>query len=392
VSSKRPSDTGFPALRDIHLVLFMTEGMSLAAWDQVGMFDRETALYRRLRPHLAGITIVSYGDGQERAYRDRLLGIRIICNRGLSAERYRAWLRRHLPSRWHQPVIVKTNQTAGADLARQVAAGAGGWFIARCGYWLSDFMAREHGEDSSQAEQARALERRSYGTASRCIVTTAQAREALLAMDVPTGRINILPNYVDTDLFVPATMPSPVHPPRIVFIGRLAPQKNPDVVVKAARMTGMGLDMVGDGILKEGLRRLALDHPVIFHGNLPHRMLPDLIRDAFCFVLPSSYEGHPKALLEAMACGVPIVAARRPGIDTLIQDEVTGLLVEPDAADVAAAINRLRADPVLGARLGRAARDHVCRHFSLDDYLGKELAIYQDMITSAPRLTLQEAF
>jgi len=77
------------------------------------------------------------------------------------------------------------------------------------------------------------------------------------------------------------------------------------------------------------------------------------------FVLPSQYEGTPKALLEAMACGLAVVGTNVPGIRELIQDGVNGLLCEPDVKAISEAIARLLNDAELRARLGRAARRFV---------------------------------
>lgn len=378
-------DAGIPALRDVHLVLFMTEGMSLAAWDQIGMFEREVAIYRRLRPHLRAITLVSYGGKRDLAYRDRLPGIRIVCNRGLPEKRYRHWLATRLPGCWHSPVLVKTNQTAGSDLARSAAVKAGARFIARCGYWLSDFAAQEHGHGAEQAETARRLEERSYPAADRCIVTTAAMARALRDLGVEDGRIDIVPNYVDTDLFMPQPEPSSSPGIRISFVGRLVPQKNPDLLIRAAQAAGMGADIVGDGPLMADLRTLAGSQPVTFHGNLPHGRLPAIIQDSFCFLFPSNYEGHPKALLEAMACGVPVIASRRPGLQEVIRDGETGLLVEPALEDILAAIARLRTEPGLAARLGTAARAYICDQLSLDSTVHRELSVYARTLTIPPR-------
>src|SRR3546814_20581124 len=92
--------------------------------------------------------------------------------------------------------------------------------------------------------------------------------------------------------------------------------------------------MVGDGDLRATAEREAARRGVKarLHGNLPHQNLPEMINAGRIFVLPSSYEGHPKTLLEAMACGPAVIGTDVPGIREVIDDDRPGLLCTPTAA------------------------------------------------------------
>ena len=105
--------------------------------------------------------------------------------------------------------------------------------------------------------------------------------------------------------------------------------------------------------------------------------LPAIMQDWDLFVLPSLYEGHPKALIEAMAAGLPVVGSNVIGIREIITDGENGLLAEPDADSLRAAIQRLIQDRALRQRLGRAAREHAVQHFSLDRIVELELEMLQ---------------
>src|SRR3546814_4813955 len=104
--------------------------------------------------------------------------------------------------------------------------------------------------------------------------------------------------------------------------------------------------MVGDGDLRATAEREAARRGVKarLHGNLPHQNLPEMINAGRIFVLPSSYEGHPKTLLEAMACGAAVIGTDVPGIREVIEDGRTGLLCAPTAAALRDAIERLLSD------------------------------------------------
>ncbi|MBF0439969.1 MAG: hypothetical protein HQL93_12740, partial [Magnetococcales bacterium] len=166
------------SLSSVRLTLFFTSGLSLGEWDRLGILEREVALYRALRPHLGGITFVTYGDGRDLAYRQRLQGIDVVCNRwGFSGDWYWRWLA-WMPARWKLgQVIFKSNQMPGADTPLALARRYRNPFIARCGYLHSSFIIQKQGVASVEAERALALERKVFQGADRVVVTTAEMAE-----------------------------------------------------------------------------------------------------------------------------------------------------------------------------------------------------------------------
>jgi len=208
-------------------------------------------------------------------------------------------------------------------------------------------------------------------------------------------------NGVDYELFSPSaeSHASRFGPPCILFVARVSPEKGVHVLLDAfstiqERYPAARLDLAGaveavpyefvvalsrdpkvkdlgrfyEGNYGETLRRqvspAAVDR-VRFLGNLPYSHLIQLYRNADVFVFPSVWDepfGMP--IVEAMACGVPVVATRGGGIPELVSDPDTGLLVERgDAASLAAAILRLLEDPGLRKKMGAAARARARRLF-----------------------------
>jgi glycosyltransferase involved in cell wall biosynthesis len=118
--------------------------------------------------------------------------------------------------------------------------------------------------------------------------------------------------------------------------------------------------LVGDGSeharVERAARRLGVADRVHVTGFVRHQQVPGVLASADLLVLPSLYEELGTVLIEAMQAGLPAVASRVGGIPELVQDQVTGLLVEPgDAAGLAAAIDRILADRELAGRLGANA-------------------------------------
>lgn len=368
---------------DLDLVLFFTWGVSLRTWDEVGMFEREAVIYRRLQDHGVRVSFFTYGDARDLRYASKLDGIRIICNRWGLPERWYVslifWLYRPL---WPGPTVFKSNQVRGAHVALKAARRVKKKFIARCGYLYSDFMEHQHGADSTEADGARALERQVFLGADRVVVTSTAMEHAIIQRyRVPPERIVVIPNYVDTDLFRPVSRGHHL-PSRICFVGRLDEQKNPLVLLKAIRDLDVELVIVGTGPLGGRLREEANLHglAVRFLGNVPHRQLPEIMNSAALFILPSHYEGHPKTLLEAMACGRPVIGTDVPGIRELIRHRETGYLSGTSPQQIRSAIQDLLSNKALCARMGRNAREFVLQNFALERVLELELAVLAQLV------------
>jgi glycosyltransferase involved in cell wall biosynthesis len=176
----------------------------------------------------------------------------------------------------------------------------------------------------------------------------------------------VIPNGIDLDRYAGA--PEPV-PGRVVMIGRLAPQKRPELAVEAlAQVPDAELQLVGDGPLRAEVeahaRRLGVEARVHVLGHRDD--IPALLGRASCLLLPSDYEGWPFVVMEAMAAGVPVIASSVGGIPELVEHGRTGLLVDPGRVEpVAAALGELLGDPERARAMGdegrRVARERLSR-------------------------------
>ncbi|WP_455368095.1 glycosyltransferase family 4 protein [[Eubacterium] cellulosolvens] len=176
---------------------------------------------------------------------------------------------------------------------------------------------------------------------------------------VDSRKVFVLPNWVDVAKFRPLQQVKK-EGGRIIFVGKLDPIKNIFSLVDAIKgITGARLYIAGGGPLKEVLERKLHEeaiHNVVLMGIVPHHRLPVELNRAEVFVLPSFYEEIPKALLEAMACGLPVVGTDVTGVSDVIKTGSTGLLCKTSANSLRSAIERLLADASLRSRLGSNAR------------------------------------
>ncbi|MCX8043095.1 MAG: glycosyltransferase family 4 protein [Desulfobacterota bacterium] len=375
--------------RSFHLLLFFTRGVSLQIWKRLGIFDREVALYRSLQAHGIKVSFITYGNRYEYDLAKNLPGITVLYNRWHLPP---AWYARLLPvlhSPWiRRASIIKTNQLNGALIAVRAARLWHKPCVVRCGYLWSDFAMREYGHASLQYRRAQGEEEKAFKGADRIVVTT-QTMAADIAMRMPetTSRICIIPNYVDTDIFIPD--PSAEKRYDLLFVGRLEPQKNLEALLEAVRYLNIRVAVIGTGSLQENLRARFGDCGGRLHwiGTVPHRDLPRYLHSARVFILPSHYEGHPKSLIEAMACGLPVIGADAPGIRDVVRHGDTGWLCTTDPESMRTAIVHVLGHPDLQKRLGDSARQYAVSLYSLERIAEQEIRVYHEVLHSNSKLT-----
>lgn len=358
----------------VNLVLFFTRGVSLRTWAMMGMFDREVAIYQRLMEHGFRVSFITYGDASDLPYEEKLGGIRVLCNeQALPPEQYETDLVKIHAKELEDCHVIKTNQSNGAEFALDAARLFKKPLVARCGYMWSLNWQREFGYDSPEARHARTVEENVFQAADKVVVTTEAMRtDVLHRVPQAIDRIQVIPNYVDTDLFRPYN--GPKEPNSLIFVGRVAPEKNLDALLEAVSELPVSLTLIGEGRLRPALQRRFsdLDGRVTWEGNVPNSQLPDYFNRAEIFTLLSLYEGHPKTLIEAMACGLPAIGADSPGIREIVRHSDNGYLCGTDAKAIREAIRDLLENADLRAHLGRKAREFALENYSLNRILELE--------------------
>lgn len=120
---------------------------------------------------------------------------------------------------------------------------------------------------------------------------------------------------------------------------------------------------------------------VTFKGRVPNERLPLLLNTAEAFVLPSLYEGNPKALLEAMACGLPVIATPVEGNREVVMHKVNGYLTAGTTPEtLQEAIAEVFSDGELRRKLGQAARKYTLANFSLETLIQREISVLKQLV------------
>jgi glycosyltransferase involved in cell wall biosynthesis len=212
---------------------------------------------------------------------------------------------------------------------------------------------------------------------SRYIALTDFARAKCIAGGLPAERVVVKPNFVHPD---PGAGDG--EGGYALFVGRLSPEKGVLTLLRAWERAGalLPLKVVGDGPLAEQVREAAQRNPAIeYVGRKAPAEVLALIGSALCMVCPSEwYEGFPRVVVESLARGTPIVAARIGSLADIVHDGRTGMHFEPgDSDDLVARLERLVADEGARTAMRHAARTEFLASYTADVNYEKLMEIYR---------------
>lgn len=349
-----------------------------------------TVYTRRDNPSLAarvvmqpGVEVVHVDAGPAEAVpKDELLPFMPLLAEGMAAD-------------WQQaePDIIHAHfwmsGVAALDAAERLAEAHSGRRppVVQTFHALGTVKRRHQGAQDTSPPEREQLEPWVGRTADRIIATCSDEVRELKAMAIESGTVSVAPCGVDLNLF---SATGPAEPRgrgyRVVVVGRLVPRKGVDLVIRAlARLKEDGMDdvellVVGGATGASGLAadpearrlldlavKLDVADQVVLRGQVPREQMPTILRSADAVVCAPWYEPFGIVPLEAMACGVPVVATAVGGLTDTVADRVTGLHVPPRDPDaLASALGDLLRNPYLAEHLGREGHRRVHARYSWD--------------------------
>jgi glycosyltransferase involved in cell wall biosynthesis len=189
------------------------------------------------------------------------------------------------------------------------------------------------------------------------------------------AKIIILPNWIDCDIFRQLNLKKKFD---IISIGRLCPQKNHLLLLEAVNLynienqgNSLKILIIGKGELKVPLLRYAQEKNInlTLMEVVANDEMPYILNGAVISVMPSRYEGHPKAILEAMACGIAVVCTNVEGLRDIITDGENGLLCKEDAYDLKNKFSFLLKNEDYRRKLGTKGIEYIRSHCSMHHIL-----------------------
>ena len=222
------------------------------------------------------------------------------------------------------------------------------------------------------------------------VPSRAQLEDTVRSHLLRRSNVHVVPNGIDADMFSPGDRSRARSElglgDGVVFawLGRMYPAKGVDVAVRAlAQTAGTSLLLVGDGESRGELEALAtrmgVHGRVVFAGLQPQERIPLYLRSADALVFPSVVpEAAPFTPLQAMSCGVPVIASTIGAIPEVVDEPgMNGLLVKPgDVVDLARSMTRLARDERLRLQMGAAGRDRVLAEYTIERMIERILAVY----------------
>jgi len=175
-----------------------------------------------------------------------------------------------------------------------------------------------------------------YAASAVNIAVSENMKKVMSDYQIPN--LAVIPNFVDENHFIPMLHPRVANDPiEFFFLGRMVPQKGLDIMIqslvklKTDRLVRFSLAGIGAelGAYKRLAKRLEVDHLIRWQGLLDRKEILKAYQQCDVFILPSRHEGLPVSIIEAMACGKPVIATRCGGSEELVSDK-TGMIVEPE--------------------------------------------------------------
>ena len=206
-------------------------------------------------------------------------------------------------------------------------------------------------------------------------------KEKFIKGGLPAERLRIKPNFVVDDVAIKPKLRSGG-----LFVGRLSHEKGIHVLMQAASvlMQDMSISVIGKGPLEDAAARFFKTNYLGFRE--PHEIRNHMAGAEFLVVPSIGMEAFGMVVIEAFACGTPVIASAQGGLADLIEDGVTGLLVQPgDAADLAAKIAWAKENAACMLKMGQAARKEYERKYTPERNYRLLMQIYEDAISETEK-------
>jgi glycosyltransferase involved in cell wall biosynthesis len=233
------------------------------------------------------------------------------------------------------------------------------------------------------------LEKETFRISKKITAVSLSVARELEEYGLDLSKITVVGNGVDEKTFVPLRKKKCLEK-YVLYTGILRARKGLFDLIECARhvceaRADTKFLICGTGPffrrLEEEVRKMGLQNQVVFLGHVTRKRLVQAYQNATVHVVPSHYEGLPTVLLEAMSCGIPVVATNVGGISEVISPGANGFLVPPGSPKkLAKVVLELLDDAALRDRIGRAARKTIEEHFTWDRIADKILQCYESIL------------
>lgn len=312
--------------------IFLTYGMSLKKWKKIGILDRELEIYNKLGKYNS-YSIFTYEKNDKLFLKNKKIKIINVGKYLIFKNKYLRFLNSlFIPfflGKYVKDIdILKSNQSLGSWVPAITSKIYKKKFIHRAGYDV--FQNLKDSETITFFEMfiLKYFYAILFKLSDLIILTNYFHRNSV--KNITNKKILIIPNFINTKKFFPKKIKK--YNKKILFVGRIHKEKNLNMIIQALKNTGYSLDIVGNGE-KEYIKKLSSlakknKVNVNFKGSIRNSLLPNIYNKYKVFINFSDYEGNPKAVLEAMACGCLVICSNVRGNNEIIRNKINGFLVK----------------------------------------------------------------
>jgi glycosyltransferase involved in cell wall biosynthesis len=382
ITAGKPSagKTGMP-----HLGVITSNNHGLGTWERIGSLHREVAIYKKFVD--LGWQVTFYTYDRTRKLPDIGFAANVCPQWPFLLPKKLSFLYRQLLPflrylKGRKTDIIITNQAHSCGAAILAGKLWKAKVVARCGYVYGE-SAEQLRKTGRQVRKKILQEKLIFEKAYHCTAPTKELADWVsINYGIKPSKITVIPNYVDTEQFRPDVTARKDFD--IICIGRLESKKRYELLFEALRSTETKVHIIGNGNLRGKLSSLAKEKLPYARitPRIEHSLLPKYINASNMYVNLAEWEGHPKALIEAMACGCACIGAKSPGIENLIINGQTGILVSPEPHQIRCTIEMLLRDNNLREQLGKNAREYVEKYLSLDKVFEKYSNLLQEILST----------
>ena len=306
------------------ILIFKTFPLSLKDWDELGLIERELDLFKYLfKKNEIEFSILTYGNEKDKLFQTKSNPIKIyptIKNKFLKKNILFKYIYSLFIPFIHKTELKKydiyqSNQLWGFWVILLAKFLYKKKVILRQGFDFFDFLKKSK-KNKIIIFFLKIIIRITYKYSDVIIVTTPQTKIKIEKEFKVKNKIFVVPNFINTKKFYPNE--KSLVEKKILCIGRISKQKNYKMLLEAIKNTNIQLDIYGHGNSSQYESMINENKlNVNFLGNKNNSELPDIYNSYKLFILCSLYEGHPKSLLEALACGCNCIGTNVSGIKEL---------------------------------------------------------------------------
>ena len=378
------------------VTVFIDVLSSLRSWDGMNVLGRESQYYNALVERGLRINLITYGGRDEREFASYLPGVRILSNwPGLPMRTYQRRVFQVHAGALLRSQIIRTHNTHGMLAALRAQWAWRMPLVFRMKYYWTTSAAADPRSSESYLQEAATYEREVLTKATHIIAATPdQAAGVAERVPAAASKTTIIGTHIDCDLFRPLGSEKRYD---LIYVGRLTRVKNLEATLAAAERAGASIAIIGGGTpgadgknfepevearLKE--RFGTGGGRIHWLGKIANESLPAYVNQARALILCSHSDGLPRSMLEALACGIPVIGSKVGGIASTLRHLETGYLCGTDVDSIAAAIETVLAQPRLIEEMGAEARRYALDSFSLDELAQREADLLRDIARRNP--------